>query len=578
MKDKLTSEETKIIYAYRYLSWALTSFVYLAGGSYSIVFFKLGVIVSLFISSKVITNLYMKFKENKVVLRTLVLIETLGITILLLPTGGLRSPFIWYALNPTLVAACYLPTYFCWLNLIFYLFSGTTMSNALFNPDKINMAEMILENSNLILVFMLITLAVQLMAGLTKKLYAQTIVLEEQKQKMIQINEALRISNIQNQEAIEHIMSLYQIIEALNNHSSKEKLLEVLAAYTARITKSSLSIFWLLNPNKSSDIIKTNKNLKEAEQQEILQELQKLNLQRLKLKEIHEIRVNNKDLLAMSIISSTTYFGLVAIQKNNYSNIHQIEQNIKLLKFLAELSAVTLERFNLEEIEDRLLVMEEQNRIANEIHDSVSQRLFSISYAIHGILGRWSDLSKNDLKDYLVEVRESSNLAMQELRNSIYKLSLKKKGEKSLQVALSAFLDSIAKLQHVIIDFDIKGDESNLSLSLKKGITRIIREACGNAVRHGKCQLIHLDLVLHKDFMKLSIDDDGIGFLLNNEDINEQKSLGISNMKNLVNSFNGSLEINSEIGKGTAIKIIIPSEGFANVERGGLIFENNIDR
>jgi len=44
--------------------------------------------------------------------------------------------------------------------------------------------------------------------------------------------------------------------------------------------------------------------------------------------------------------------------------------------------------------------MEEQNRIANEIHDSVSQRLFSISYGIHGVLGRWNDISKEELKDY----------------------------------------------------------------------------------------------------------------------------------------------------------------------------------
>lgn len=183
IKEKIVSDETSIIYAYRYLSLALTSFVYIAGKPYSIIFFKLGVIVSLFISSKIITDLYIKYKENKVVLKTLVLVETLGITLLLLPTGGLKSPFIWYALNPTLVAACYLHTCFCWINLAFYLFIGLIMSYTLFNSNNIGILEMIIDNSNIVLVFILITLAVQLLAGLTQKLYTQTKVLEEQKKK-----------------------------------------------------------------------------------------------------------------------------------------------------------------------------------------------------------------------------------------------------------------------------------------------------------------------------------------------------------------------------------------------------------
>lgn len=372
---------------------------------------------------------------------------------------------------------------------------------------------------------------------------------------------------MQKQESIEHIMSLYQIIEALNNHSSIEKLFEVLAIYTAKITKSDLSLFWLINYCESGYIIKTNKKLYEEEEQEILQGLQQLDLQRLKLK---EIKIGDRDLLAIPIISSTTYFGLIAVQKKDYTNINEMEQNIKLLEFLAELSAVTIERFNLEDLEDRLIIMEEQNRIANEIHDSVSQRLFSISYAIHGILGRWNDVSKEELRDYLVEMKESSNLAMQELRNSIYKLSFKKKGEKSLQSTLKAFLNNMSKLHNIIINFDIQGDENILSLSLKKGITRIIREACGNAVRHGKCQKIHLELVLHKDSIKLSITDDGIGFLLHKEDTKKQKGLGITNMKNLVSSFNGNIEINSQVGKGTAIYIIIPGERLGNAHQGGV--------
>lgn len=556
IKNKDISDEAKIIYAYRYISWALTSIVYLTGKPYSVLFFKLGVILSLLIFSKVIADLYIKLYENKTMIRTLVLIETLGITLLLFPTGGLDSPFIWYALNPTLVAASYLPAYFCWMNLVFYLLAGSAVSYILFNPESKPIAAMFADNSNLILVFALITLVVQLLSNLTKKLYIQT--------------KALQLSNAQKQESMEHVMSLYQVMEALNNHSTKEKLFETLAVYTSNLTKSELCFFWLPNSNEDGDMIETSDDLNEKEVEEILVDLHKLNIDGNKLNEVQEIRIDNRFFLAMPIVSPNTYYGLVAIQRANHLKSDEANQNIKLLEFMAELSAVTLERFNIEDMEDHLLVMEEQNRIANEMHDSVSQRLFSISYAIHGLLGRWNNISSEELKGILSEVKHSSNLAMQELRNCIYRLSSKKKGEKFLQTTLRTYLDSISKLHNIIINFDFDGDETILALTHKKGLTRIIREACGNAIRHGKCHEIYLKIETNREFINLTIIDDGEGFTPNNEGVGKHRGLGISNMRNLVNFFYGNIEIDSEVGKGTKIDIMIPlEEGTSNTHQGG---------
>ena len=155
---------------------------------------------------------------------------------------------------------------------------------------------------------------------------------------------------------------------------------------------------------------------------------------------------------------------------------------------------MTLERFNLEDMEDQLLIMEEQNRIANEIHDSVTQRLFSIKYSIHGLMERQKTLSGEELGEVLREIKESSCLALQELRNSIYKLSSAKKEERAFQIALKSYLDSISKLNGINIQFNFNGDENLLSLQIKKAINRIIREAAGNAVRHGKCKNLQVEL------------------------------------------------------------------------------------
>ncbi|MDF2538653.1 MAG: hypothetical protein K0S76_1674 [Herbinix sp.] len=247
-------------------------------------------------------------------------------------------------------------------------------------------------------------------------------------------------------------------------------------------------------------------------------------------------------------------------------------QNMKLIEFLSGLSAVTLERFHQEEIENSLIVMEEQNRIANEIHDSVSQRLFSISYAIHGLLGRWTTMSKEELKGYLVELNETSNYAMQELRNSIYQLSSKKNGKKSLQIALRELIHSISKLHSININYELTGDDERLPLSLKKGITRIIQEACSNAIRHGKCRSIRLNLNVEKDSIQLVIQDDGVGFNAN-ESEEKVKGLGLSNIKNLVLTFHGDIKIESALGKGTGIHIIIPLN-LTKIQTGGSLYED----
>ena len=543
-KNKINTEDAKIIYAYRYLSWALTSFVYLTGKPNSVFIFKFGVILSLFVSSVIFTDLYMKFKENTKTLKIILLSETLGIALLLLPTDGLASPFIWYALNPTLVAANSLPAYFCWINLSFYLLTGSIITYYIFNPNNINLLAILVENYNLALAFVLITLVVQLLANLTNKLSIQS--------------NALKLSNEERQESMNYIMTLYQIMEAMDKHITKDKLFRTLADYTSSLMNSKLCVYLLPCSPGEDEIIQFNKSFNFTELQTLLYELKTKNLQQKNTKEVSQLMIGNYCYLTIPIFITTASCGLIATQIDEFLNKDELDQRIKLLEFLSGLCSITLERFYIEEIEIQLLVNDEQNRIANEIHDSVSQRLFSICYGVHGVLKRGEDISYDELQNYLLEIHESSQIAMEELRNSIYKLSSKKKGEKSLSITLKAFLDSMAKLHHIVINFNISGDEFAVSLQLKQVITRIVREACGNAIRHGVCNTININLLISSEFISISILDDGKGFYINAEKPEFKIGLGLSNMRSLVTSYNGTMNLSSKIGDGTNIQFMIP--------------------
>jgi NarL family two-component system sensor histidine kinase LiaS len=85
-----------------------------------------------------------------------------------------------------------------------------------------------------------------------------------------------------------------------------------------------------------------------------------------------------------------------------------------------------------------------------------------------------------------------------------------------------------------------------------------LRKGTGNAVRHGKCTNLHINLQEVAAEVKLSILDNGVGFDLDRINELDNKGLGLSNMEGLVRSLNGMFNISSKAGNGTGIYIVIP--------------------
>lgn len=222
-----------VLCIYRYSSWLFTSLFYLTLYEGSSVPFKLGVIISVFIAAKAATNIYVKYYNYYSIMEITILVETLCILLLLVPTAGIDSPFIWYALNPVLVAACFLSPYFCWLNLAIYLFASTLISFRFFSHSR-DIGALIYDNLYLMLVFVLITLIVQFLSRLSKRLHFQAAELTEQKEKLERLNSALTLSNERYKHSMDHIMSLYEIVEAFYNPANIKSFLQTFSDYTLK--------------------------------------------------------------------------------------------------------------------------------------------------------------------------------------------------------------------------------------------------------------------------------------------------------------------------------------------------------
>ena len=554
---KGATEEVKILYLYRYISLIITSFFYLAGRSEASVTIRIIVIVCLSMASTVLSYIYIKYQGEKNSIKVLIVIETIGNTLVLIPTGGLNSPYLWYSLNTVLVTSYYFNTVYCALNVFFYLTCSAGISLLGFNKQQndVDVADILLNNSNLVLSFILIAVAVQLLITLTKKL-------DMERKAIIEANNQLMNANKRIQHSIEYVMSLYQVVYSLINIKNKSRLINTILYYSKEITKASATFFYLISDKKDNEL-ETNEGTP-LETKAIILDLETI----VKSSNIPiDLNINNRAFKVITAKSESKIYGILGIELNRNNKADLYDETISQLKFLSSLISIVLERLELEEINEALLIAEEQNRIAREIHDSVCQRIFAINCMIHTLKQKCDKVSFDELKNEFDFIGLSLNKANKELRTTIYDLSLKGKQSTSFREEIENYIREIAKLNGISISFKMSGNHELLEQDLKKAVYRIISESIGNSARHGKCSKVQITLYVQNEFIRLQIEDDGIGFEMENI----SRGLGIQNMHNIVDCSNGKISIESLPGKGTSINILIPNKVLVESIKGEVI-------
>lgn len=559
---KNLTELMKIIYLYRYFSLIITSFFYIIGNLQTPLIHKLIIVTCLSISSIILNHLYVKSCSMKNIIRMLVVIETLGNVVILIPSGGLNSPYILYSLNTILVTLYYLDLFYCLADLLIYLVFSTGVSILIFNQKEGNIVSIMWKNSNLIISFVLIIVVTQLLFNLAKKLNKESGNLSKANNELIQANKRIN-------ESVEHIMSLYQAINSIANINNREKLTSLIIYYTREITKAPLAFFYMgLNEQK---MIETSENVSNDYKKILMSGMDK-QWRYIKASEVPiSINIDERTFILINVKSIQQFYGILGIETNNQSQDIMYVEIIDQLKFLSSLSSIVFERFKLEEVNEHLLVSEEQNRIAREIHDSVCQRIFAISCIIHTLKQKSFSIPMEELNKELDFVKDSLNKANKELRMTIYNLSWKNKQSTAFQEDIESYINEITRLNDIIVDFNITGNQELLSCDLKKTIYRIICEGAGNAIRHGRCNEISIHINIQKEKVKLFISDNGKGFNMESKLNYKGMGLGINNIHNLVYYLNGEVNIDSQLGNGTSINILLPNNMVGRKIKGEVV-------
>lgn len=235
------------------------------------------------------------------------------------------------------------------------------------------------------------------------------------------------------------------------------------------------------------------------------------------------------------------------------SIVNRFEKINKQMSEQAQLS----QRLATEKVEDQEsriqeIISQERNRLARELHDSVSQQLFAASMMMSAINETKEDADDSEARQLkMVEAMiQQSQLEMRALLLHLRPVALK---NKSLQEGSEELLMELA--QKVAMEIHWKIEKFSLDKGVEDHLFRILQESVSNTLRHAKATRMDVLLIKRDHLAIMRVADDGIGF---EADARKAGSYGIQNMHERALEIGGTLKIVSVKNKGTRLEVKVP--------------------
>jgi signal transduction histidine kinase/putative methionine-R-sulfoxide reductase with GAF domain len=225
-------------------------------------------------------------------------------------------------------------------------------------------------------------------------------------------------------------------------------------------------------------------------------------------------------------------------------------EDITLFITIADQIGQSVERARLITQAEQAAVVEERHRLARELHDSVTQLLYSqVLFAGAGL----KVLDKGNLellRGHLQRIDQNALQALKEMRLLVFELGPSEILDGGLVGALQRRLDSVEKRTGMNARLTVQG-EMKLDASIELALYRIAQEALNNTLKHAGASEVHVHLQQLKDSVTLAIYDNGCGFDLGEK--SKSGGMGLVNMQDRSAAMGGRLEIISQPGVGTSI-------------------------
>jgi signal transduction histidine kinase/ligand-binding sensor protein len=232
-----------------------------------------------------------------------------------------------------------------------------------------------------------------------------------------------------------------------------------------------------------------------------------------------------------------------------------VNDDIRIIDLFASQAAINIEHARLNQKAGQVAVLEERQRLARELHDSVVQSLYSMALYADAAT-RALTAGKEDVTiQHLHELRDTARSTMYDMRLLIFELHPPVLEQEGLVTALRIRLAAVEARAGVRADLKVEG-ESSLPIAIEQELYRIAQEVLNNIMKHARAQHVTLLLRFVDGIVNLQVYDDGVGFDLSSAETSG--GMGLRSIAARADKIGGKLTVESGPGQGTKVTVHVP--------------------
>lgn len=228
------------------------------------------------------------------------------------------------------------------------------------------------------------------------------------------------------------------------------------------------------------------------------------------------------------------------------------DEDVRVMSVFANQAAIAIEHARLQREAEQLAVMQERQRMARELHDSVTQSLYSVTLYANAATLSLASGKPQATADYLAELQETAEQGMRDMRLLIFQLHPPVLEAEGLVSVLQTRLAAVEERAGLHTHFRVEG-ERRLPIAIEEDLYWIAQEALNNIRKHAQAQSVTVSMRFTATTLRLEVSDDGVGFDLSAVRAQGRGSGGLRSIAERTARLGAQLTWDTAPGKGTSL-------------------------
>lgn len=262
-----------------------------------------------------------------------------------------------------------------------------------------------------------------------------------------------------------------------------------------------------------------------------------------------------RTLIIVPLLEGIKKLGLLMVS-NKSGGFDHVDKRI--MEMFAAQAVLALRNSRMFEQSEKLVVQGERQRLARELHDSVTQALYAITFCSDAAVRSLESGKEESAIEQLKALQGMAQQGMRDMRSLIFDLHPPELESEGLVGAIQARLNSVEVRSGLEADLFVEGDERRLPLRVEEELFRIAIEALNNSTKHSKAESVTVNVDFGEGETIVQIVDDGQGFDLATLPTG---GMGLRSIRERSERINAELDISSEVEKGTVLTVKVFDEG-----------------